>query len=588
MSTNGRKGQCPFEVPTTLLDQRVEDLLGRLTLEDKVGLMFHTMAIPGDPQSQVLGQPSVASLIIERHMSHFNVLGAQPDGRSFAEWHNAVQRIALDRGIGIPVTFSTDPRHGFTDNPLTAALAGPFSQWPDPIGLAATRSAELVREFADAVRQEYLAVGLRVALHPQVDLATEPRWCRISGTFGEDVALTSELLTAYIRGLQGPALGPNSVSTMTKHFPGGGAQRDGEDPHFWYGREQVYPGGCFDLHLQPFIAAIESGGSQIMPYYGMPVGTAFEEVGFGFNRAVITDLLRRRLRFDGIICTDWGLLTDFDFLGETVPARAWGVEELTLEERIVKALDAGVDQFGGETCTGALVNLVRTQRVPEARVDESARRLLREKFRLGLFEAPLVDPDRAAVTVGRAEFRDAGFKAQCRSVTVLTNRGGAHATLPLSDGLVAYAEGVDAEVLSRYCSVTADAADADIALVRIKSPYELRVRGFERLFHAGSLQFPETELDRLIGLCRAVPTVIDVHLDRPAILASLPDEASAIVATYGCCDAALLDVLFGRSHPAGALPFDLPRSMAAVVASRSDVPFDTAEPLFRFGHGLRY
>jgi beta-glucosidase len=570
------------------LDLRLDQVLDRLTLEDKVGLMFHSMAIPGDPRVQVFDIPSVESLIVDHHMNHFNVLGALPDGRSFARWHNDVQRIAMESGGGVPVTFSTDPRHGFTDNPMTAALAGPFSQWPDPIGLAAIRSPELVEEFADIARQEYLAVGLRVALHPQVDLATDPRWCRISGTFGEDVDLTSQLLAAYIRGFQGESLGPHSVSTMTKHFPGGGPQKNGEDPHFSYGREQVYPGDRFDLHLQPFISAILCGGSQMMPYYGMPIGTSFEECGFGFNKSVLTHLLRDDLHFDGIICTDWGVLTDFNFFGEVVPARAWGVEHLSRDERIIKALDAGVDQFGGETCTEALVNLVRSHRVAEARVDESVRRLLREKIKLGLYQNHLVDEDRASDVLGRADFRHAGIAAQRRSVTVLINHLASRASLPLSPDLVVYAEGIDANVLSNYCNVTPDIDHADIAILRIKAPYESRVGGFERLFHAGTLEFSAIELSHLDAVCRSLPTVIDVHLDRPAVLTTLADEVAAMVATYGCCDEALLDVLFGRAFPEGALPFDVPRSMAAVAASREDVPFDTADPLFKFGHGFRY
>ena len=148
-----------------------------------------------------------------------------------------------------------------------------FSQWPEPIGLAATGDAALVQQFGDIARQEYLAVGIRVALHPMADLATEPRWARINGTFGEDAELASRMVSAYIRGFQGEKLGPHSVACMTKHFPGGGPQKDGEDPHFSYGKDQVYPGNNFDYHLIPFEAAFQAGTAQIMPYYGMPVGT---------------------------------------------------------------------------------------------------------------------------------------------------------------------------------------------------------------------------------------------------------------------------------------------------------------------------
>jgi beta-glucosidase len=577
----------PYRDAGISVEQRVEDLVQRLTLEDKVGLMFHTMAVPVDPDAEVFGRQSVRSLITNHSMNHFNVLGAAPDVRAFAEWHNAVQQIAADRPLGIPVTFSSDPRHGFTDNPLTAALAGPFSQWPDPIGLAAIGSSELVETFANIARQEYLSVGIRVALHPQVDLATEPRWCRIHGTFGENVEVSEQLVGAYIRGFQGTEVGPQSVSCMTKHFPGGGPQKDGEDPHFSYGREQVYPGQQFELHLRPFEAAIAAGGSQMMPYYGIPVGLNYEEVGFAFNKSVITELLRNRLQFDGIVCTDWGLLTNFEFFGEPVAARAWGVEHLSRDERVIKALDAGVDQFGGETCTEQIIELVRAGRVSEVRLDVSVRRLLREKFVLGLFDTPHVDVDRAETILGKAEFRRAGLQAQSQSVTVLTNENRASSTLPLGPNLAIYAESIDRDTLGEYATVVDSVSDADFAILRVRAPYEVRDGGFERLFHAGSLEFSDTDMLRLVEVCRAVPTVIDVHLDRPAVLGELSSASVAIVATYGCCDRALFDVLFGRVQPLGRLPFDLPVSMEAVVESREDVPFDTVAPLFRCGHGLR-
>ena len=187
------------------------------------------------------------------------------------------------------------------------------------------RRPALVEQFGDIARQEYLAVGIRVALHPMADLATEPRWARINGTFGEDAALSARMTAAYIRGFQGEALGPHSVACMTKHFPGGGPQKDGEDPHFPYGREQVYPGDNFDYHLIPFEAAFAAGTAQIMPYYGMPVGhAASKQVGFGFNKDVITGLLREKYGFDGVVCTDWGLLTDSQIGGQLVAGARLG------------------------------------------------------------------------------------------------------------------------------------------------------------------------------------------------------------------------------------------------------------------------
>ncbi|MEV0587224.1 glycoside hydrolase family 3 N-terminal domain-containing protein [Nonomuraea sp. NPDC050310] len=562
----------PYQDPGRPVAARVDDLISRMTPQEKAGQLFHTIALCGRP----------VELIGDQLMSHFNVLGGAAP-REMAEWHNAAQEQALATRLGIPVTFSTDPRHSFSHNPGAAILAGPFSQWPESTGLAAIGEEDLVETFAGIARREYLAVGIRVALHPQIDLATEPRWARVNATFGQDAELTSRLVRAYIRGFQGERLGPDSVACMTKHFPGGGPQKDGEDPHFPYGREQVYPGGRFDYHLKPFEAAFEAGTSQIMPYYGMPVGTGHEEVGFGFNHGVITGLLRERYGFDGIVCTDWGLLTDAEIMGQAMPARAWGVEHLTPPERALKALDAGVDQFGGEACPELIVELLESGRISEARIDVSLRRILREKFVLGLFDHRFVDPDRAEEIVGRPDFAAAGLDAQRASLTLLKN-----GPLPLAEGVRLYVEGVDAQAASAYGKVVERPGEADVALVRLAAPYEPREGGFEAFFHAGSLAFPEAEIARLRAVQDAVPTVVGIYLERPAVFPEIDAASAAVLGDYGASDEAFLDVVFGRAAPRGRLPYELPRSMAAVEASRSDVPGDTEDPLYPFGHGLGY
>jgi beta-glucosidase len=378
---------------------------------------------------------------------------------------------------------------------------------------------------------------------------------------------------------------------MTKHFPGGGPQKDGDDPHFAWGREQVYPSGRFEYHLGPFRAALAAGTSQIMPYYGMPVGTEYEEVGFSFNRSVVTRLLREQLGFDGIVCTDWGLVIDAPEPGPLSAARAWGVEHLNPDERLLKLLEAGVDQIGGEYCSDSLVRLIKSGKISQARIDESVHRLLREKFVLGLFDQPFVDVDLAGVVLGRADFRSAGLRAQQRALTLLSNEPleDGSPTLPLQRGIKVYSEGTTHDVLAGYATVVSDPTEADVALLRLKAPWEPSGHGgFVDLFHGGSLEFSVEELDRLLNICRAVPTVIDIYLERPAVLTPLVAEAAAIIGNYGIDQTALLDVLFGGALPEGNLPFDLPRSMTAVLASHSDAPFDTEDPLFSFGHGLRY
>jgi len=466
--------------------------------------------------------------------------------------------------------------------------ASSFSQWPETLGLAAVDDLELIRRFADIARQEYVAVGIRAALHPQIDLATEPRWGRQAGTFGHDAHRVSEYVTAYLQGFQGDTLGPDSVACVTKHFPGGGPQRDGEDPHFPYGREQVYPGGQFDYHLEPFRAAVAAGTAGMMPYYGMPVGLTLdgkpvEEVGFGYNHAIITGLLREQLGYQGVVVTDWELVLDNHVGAQVLPARAWGVEHLDPTDRMLKIIDAGCDQFGGEECVDVLLGLVRDQRVSEQRIDESARRLLLVKFRLGLFDDPFVDEDAAAEIVGRSDFVEAGFTAQARSVTVLED----HDLLPLAGGLRVYAENVSEEAVAQLGTVVSDPVQADVAIVRLTAPFEPRDDLFlERWFHQGSLEFPPGLVYRMAALGSATKLIIDVNLDRPAILTPLVEHCAALVVTFGTSDRALVAALTGAVPPSGTLPMEIPRSMDAIRASRTDVPSDTVDPVYPLRAGV--
>jgi len=576
----------PYEDPRRPVEERVADLLARMTLEEKAGLMFHTIAGVNpngslDPPAQQFSRIPIAEFVTTRLINHFNV-HALPEPRLAAEWSIWLQELAESTRLGIPETISSDPRHAFSNNPATSFSAAYFSQWPEQLGLAAIDDPALVESFGDIARQEYIAVGIRVALHPMADLATEPRWARNNGTFGEDAALASRMVAAYIRGFQGETLGHESVACMTKHFPGGGPQKDGEDAHFPYGREQVYPGDNFDYHLIPFDAAFAAGTAQIMPYYGMPVGLPLEEVGFGFNKDVITGLLRERYGFDGVVCADWGLLTDVEFGGRVMVARAWGVEHLSREQRATKALEAGIDQFGGEACPEVVVALAQSGQLSEARIDESAHRLLRDKFRLGLFDDPYLDPDTAARIVGNPQFRAAGEAAQRRAIVLLKNDvTGGRATLPIQGRPKLYVEGVGHDVARAYAEVVDTVEEADLALLRLEVPYEPRDGSFlERLFHAGDLDFKPEEMARILDVMARVLTIVDIYLDRPAVIPEIAAHSTALLANFGASDAALLDVVFGRVAPSGKLSFELPSSMETVRRQKEDVPYDSDNPSF--------
>ena len=304
---------------------------------------------------------------------------------------------------------------------------------------------------------------------------------------------------------------------MTKHFPGGGPQADGEDPHFPYGKDQVYPGGRFDDHLRPFESAFAAGTAQVMPYYGRPVGTELEPVGFGFNREVITGLLRGRYGFDGVVCTDWAPRH------RPADARRLGLGGEGLGRRGARRRRAALpDHRGGlrparrrARCPSSSSQLVEAGRISEARIDESARRILRDKFRLGLFDDPYVDPDG-----GRADLRP------CRL------QGGRRRSAAPSDG--ADRERRPAAPRARRADLRRRPPRGSRGGLRRgrRAPGRRRRRDrlpqravrasqgtfIESLFHAGSLEFPPDERDRVLEIARAVPTILVVHLDRPAIL----------------------------------------------------------------------
>ena len=577
------------------VEARIKDLLSQMTLEEKAGMMFINGARVNDDGSiddkpgkgLFAFAPNALKLMKDKKMTHFN-LWAIPSTEALAKWYNNMQRFAQDSTrLGIPITIASDPRNHFS-NTIFSMSARTFAQWCEPLGLAAIGDENFTREFANDSRQEYVSVGIREALHPQIDLATEPRWPRIAGTFGEDAELSSKMTKAYILGFQQEKLGPNSVACMTKHFSGGGPQKEGLDPHFPFQKGQVYPGNNFNYHLIPFEAAFKVNTAAIMPYYGVPMGQTSEDVAFSFNKDIITGLLRNKYHYNGVVCTDWGLITDANMGGSVWPARAWGVEKLSAEERVKKVIDAGVDQFGGENIPEVVVKLVKDGKISEKRIDSSVERLLRQKFELGLFDNPYIDAAKASEIVGKPEFAKAGEESQRRAMTVLKNDG---KVLPLQQGkLKIYVRNIDPKIASQYGTVVDKPENADIAILRLNTPYypvESPIM-MARMFHHGDLDFKGTQKDSILQLLNTVPTIVDIYLDRPAVIPEISAKAKGLLADFGASDAAVLDVIFGKYKPGGHLPFELPSSMEAVREQKEDVPYDSKNPLYKFGFGLSY
>jgi beta-glucosidase len=495
---NGNTQLDPYEDWRLPVEARVRDLVARMTLEEKAGLMLIDTLNPGC--GGVLSRDAT-TLVETQKMTRFvlrSVVKATADPcdgsvtqgfRGFAvaplqiaEFTNAVQALAESQRLGIPVQFKDNARNHYDTDPRfgISSGAGAFTEFPKEAGIAAavlgTGDLSPVKALTDVMSREWRAIGLRGMYGYMADLATEPRWYRVQETFTEDADLAARIMRALVEGLQGGPVTPASAVALTvKHFPGGGPQEMGLDPHYSFGKRQVYPGGRFGDHLKPFIAAIQAGASSVMPYYGVPVNVTYEGVtygntGFAFSKPIVTDLLRGRLGFTGYVNSDTGIIND----------RAWGLEDRPIPERVAAAVNGGTDILSGFSANKTITDLVAAGLVTEARIDEAARRLLTEQFRLGLFENPYVDASAAPGVIGNATHRARGLEVQRQSIVLLQNESGsAGRTLPLKAGAKVYTMGMGKADVERYGFVVTDgnhaagqtrpsAAGHDVAVIRVQ------------------------------------------------------------------------------------------------------------------------
>ncbi|MDG2397221.1 MAG: glycoside hydrolase family 3 N-terminal domain-containing protein [Flavobacteriaceae bacterium] len=593
----------PYENHLLTIEERVQDLTYKMTIEEKSGLMYLSvsrMNSKGDPIDlpeinfnpfsifMSLMFPGTSALIIEKKINHFGIREDFP-ANIMAKFNNNIQKIAERTRLGIPITIASDPRHSFKDALGTDDRTSAFSTWPSALGLAATRDSALVRKFGTIAREEYKAVGIRLALHPMADLATEPRWARNYGTFGEDAKLASEMTYAYIKGFQGDTLSSESVACVTKHFPGGGPQKDGEDAHFPYGKDQVYPGGNFYYHLIPFSeGAFKANTAQIMPYYGIPQGQTSENVSFNFNKEILTTLLRDSLKFKGVVTSDWSIISPNGILEKIGmdETRAWGVENLTPPERLKKAIDAGCDQIGGESNTNMLVELIKSNIISEDRINVSVKRLLRDKFTLGLFDNPYVNENNANNLVNKKEYVENAEIAQKKSTVLLKNDG----ILPLAKKSKIYLEGFNnTSSFNDYSIIVDKPENAEFIIKKINTPYEKRSGHFFDFFiKQGRLYYQKSEIDELKYLKKIKPLITIVNLERAAILTPIDSISNSLIAEFGVPNKVISQLIFGEYKPSGKLPVEIPRNQKAVENQLEDVPYDSENPLYKFGHGLTY
>ena len=516
----------PYEDWRLPAEDRAKDLAAQLSIEEIAGLMLYSghQAVPGsaygfggatyggksfaesgadpsdltDQQIKFLTEDNLRAVLVTTLES--------PE--IAAKWSNKVQALVESLGHGVPANNSSDPRNE------TAATAefnmgagGQISLWPTPLGLAATFDPAIVKQFGQIASEEYRALGIATALSPQIDLATEPRWSRFNGTFGEDPDLDTEMARAYVDGFQTTpgtkdGWGAQSVNAMVKHWPSGGPEEGGRDAHFNYGKYAVYPGGAFETHLRAFTEGafkLEGGtgkAAAVMPYYTISHGIdpSGDNVGNSYSKYIITSLLREKYGFDGVVCTDWNITYD-NAAVESFDGKCWGVEGLTVAERHYEVIKAGVDQFGGNNDKGPVLQAYKMwvkefgEESARARFEASAVRLLLNSFRTGLFENPYLDPAASAEVVGKPEFMQAGYDAQLKSVVMVKNHGGAlpakkkvfvpQRYYPQTPGMFGLSMGapghwdypVGKELVEKYFDWCESPEEADFALVMIQEPF---------------------------------------------------------------------------------------------------------------------
>jgi beta-glucosidase len=544
-----------------------------------------------------MGAAGTTKGVMTYNLRHF-ILRANTNAKVLAEWSNNLQALCETSRLGIPAIIASNPRNHITADASIGLSVGTtvFSKWPGELGLSAMRDLKLTREFAEIAAKEWSAVGLRKGYMYMADLSTEPRWQRIEGTFGEDADWTSNMIREIVLGFQGDKLGKNSVAMTTKHFPGGGPQVGGQDSHFDWGKNAHYPGGMFDYHVKPFIAAINAGTSSIMPYYSAPKDKNMEEVGFSYNKAIIQDLLRKQLGFKGIVNSDTG----------PIDMMPWGVENLTVLQRYQKALDAGVDIFSGGADPSMLLETVKKGMVSEARINESITRLLKEKFDLGLFENPYVDVDAAVKTVGNAAFQEKGNLAMRKSIVLLRNDAKVLPITPktterrpkvyfetyFDDGKTKTPVKVFKPEVNKWnLEFVSTKEEADVVILW------LTPNGGSLFSSNGSpieLQLSKNKIDvaHVNETTYHKPTVMIINYTSPWVIDEVDNpNVKTVLATFGTTTDAILDVVSGAYNPTGKMPFSTPTSRKVVMENQSDVPGfmkPKGYALFKAGDGLGY
>jgi len=672
----------PYEDWRLDAESRAADLASRMTIREIAGLMMYSphQMVPGisfgpfrytyggksfeesgaspwalnDQQKKLLSEDGIRHVLLMRFSEIDTVV----------KWSNEMQRLAESLPHGIPIAFSSDPRHGAGASAMEFKTeANDVSKWPEGLGLAATFEPETAKKFGEVVAKEYRALGITVALHPQVDLGTEPRWMRVEDTFGAHPKLVTDFGKAYCDGLQTTegcesGWGTDSVCAMAKHWPGGGPCEAGRDAHYAFGKYAVYPGESFEEHLKPFKDGVfkldgpTGKVASIMPYYSVSWNEDHvngENVGNSYSHYIINDLLREKYGYDGVVCTDWGITDDQGADVDEFGSRCFGVEGLTVA-RHLRIIENGVDQFGGNSDIEPILKAYELgcekhgEEWMRERFEQSAKRLLKNMFRCGLFENPYLDEVESKAVVGCKENQEAGFEAQLKSIVMLKN----NAILPMKESIKVYVPqrsiqpkknffrmmdeakvmpGASRDVIEQYFDWADTMEEADAALVFVESPIsdgysvedrenggngylplmlqyrpytavearESSIAGgdpredFVNRSYRGktNLAANEADLDLIIDAKKKMgekPVIAVIRMHHPMVMAELEPYADAILVDFGVTQKAICELLVGKAVPQGLLPVQLPSDMETVEKHCEDRPLDMKAYCDTAGH----
>ena len=606
---NGNSELDPYEDWRLDADTRTEDLVGQMTVREKIAQMQHPTYLPRDDGK--------IAPYLEKYCTDYGIgmllIRELNSVETAAVTMNTLQEYAEASRLGVPVLVSMDSVHGLSY--VTGATVTGHN-----LGLAATRDTELVTKLAEMARDEHIAIGVRMTLSPESDIASEPRWGRVMETFGEDPDLVTEMVTAQIvafqKGTEG--LTDESIVACIKHFPGAGPQMDGKDTSPIVADEET-----LQIHLKPYYAAIEVNVGSVMPYYSVPLALDMENSAIG-SKAALQDLLREQMGFTGIIQTDWGMIWAIQEGLGTMTG-----QEVSDEEAIIIGItESRVDGIGGESIKliDQMEELVDEGKIDEEIITAAAKRIVKAKFELGVFENPYCDVEYAVSFVGNEEHTALNLEAARKSMTLLKNDGilplkqddgknilvvGTRAGdmdslvggwsskqegLTIADAVkeyagasstVTYIPGTDADEIE---AIKEAAKSADVIIASVGEPsYQ-----HDPPWGYATLEITPVQQDVLDAVKEAAPDtpiVTVVTGGRPYILTWYDENTNAILEAYYPGQQggiAIGETLFGLNNPTGKTPIQFPRDMASVNNQNGDVSFDLENPLYDFGWGLSY